>query len=401
MPPPPPRVAVLGAGPIGLEAALAAGERGWPTVVYESAAAVAANVRRWAHVGLFTPWDMNVSPRMRAGLGTTAPHGLGLPTGGELIQRVYEPLAALAPVANALRLGWRVRAVGREGLLKHERIGDPDRARRPFRLLVRDPGGDEHVHHADVVLDCTGTYGHPNALGDAGIPAPGEEALSAHIIRHLPDLVGEARAWAGRTVLLTGAGHSAQTAAVALAQLAAHAPGTRVIWAVRASHPDWYGVSDDPLPARARLTRSSRELAAGASAAVQVRLGRVTDSLAPAGGRIEVTLRNGQPERLEVDRILALNGGVGDHSIYRQLQVHECYATAGPMKLAATLLGESGGDCLAQAGHGPDVLTNPEPDFFMLGAKSYGRNSQFLLRIGWEQVDDVFGLLDTQRAVPR
>ena len=32
-----------------------------------------------------------------------------------------------------------------------------------------------------------------------------------------------------------------------------------------------------------------------------------------------------------------------------------------------------------------------------LGAKSYGRNSQFLLRIGWQQVDDVFGLLDAER----
>jgi hypothetical protein len=35
--------------------------------------------------------------------------------------------------------------------------------------------------------------------------------------------------------------------------------------------------------------------------------------------------------------------------------------------------------------------------FFLPGAKSYGRNSQFLLRIGWQQVDDVFGLLDVQR----
>ncbi len=399
MPPHPPRVAVLGAGPIGLEAALAAGNRGWPTVVYESAAGVAGNVRHWAHVSLFTPWDMNVSPRMRATLGSTAPDGRALPTGGDLIRHVYEPLAALAPVAHTLRLGWGVLAVGREGLLKHERIGHPERARRPFRLLVRDPQGGEHVHHADVVLDCTGTYGHPNALGDAGIPAPGEQASSAHITRHLPDLVAEARAWAGRTVLLSGAGHSAQTAAVALAELAAHAPDTRVIWAVRAGQPDWYGVSDDPLPARARLTRRSRELAAGSSGAVQVRLGHVTDSLAPAGERVEVTLRNGRPERLLVDRILALNGGVGDHSIYRQLQVHECYATSGPIKLAATLLGESGGDCLAQTGHGPDVLTNPEPGFFVLGAKSYGRNSRFLLRIGWGQVDEVFGLLDVQRAV--
>jgi hypothetical protein len=53
----------------------------------------------------------------------------------------------------------------------------------------------------------------------------------------------------------------------------------------------------------------------------------------------------------------------------------------------------SGGDCLAQTSHGPETLTNPEPGFFILGAKSYGRNSQFLMSIGWHQVDDVFASL--------
>ncbi|MEA2138486.1 MAG: hypothetical protein QOG56_1636, partial [Solirubrobacteraceae bacterium] len=116
------------------------------------------------------------------------------------------------------------------------------------------------------------------------------------------------------------------------------------------------------------------------------------------GERIVVTLRNGGPEEVEVDRILALNGGVGDHGLYRQLQVHECYATSGPMNLAATLLGEGGLDCLAVPAHGAETLRNPEPGFFILGAKSYGRNSRFLLRTGWQQVDDVFRSLIEQGA---
>jgi hypothetical protein len=94
--------------------------------------------------------------------------------------------------------------------------------------------------------------------------------------------------------------------------------------------------------------------------------------------------------------VLALNGGVGDASLYRQLQVHECYATAAPVKLSAALLAQSGegpADCLALQPPGPETLVNPEPGFFILGAKSYGRNSQFLLQVGWQQVDDAFGLI--------
>ena len=101
-------------------------------------------------------------------------------------------------------------------------------------------------------------------------------------------------------------------------------------------------------------------------------------------------------EEVEVDRILALTGSVGDHMLYRQLQVHECYATSGPMKLAAALLGEAGGsaDCLTQTSHGAETLVNPEPGFFLLGSKSYGRNSTFLMRVGWQQVEEVFGLME-------
>jgi cation diffusion facilitator CzcD-associated flavoprotein CzcO len=391
--PPRPRIAILGAGPIGLEAALAAAGRGWPVTVYEAAATVAGHVRAWGHIRLFTPWSMNVSARMRAAL-PDAPDGDGLPTGTELVEALYEPVAAVPALAGSVRLGTRVLAVSRDRTLKHDEIGTGRRADRPFRLLVQTPGGEERIERADAVLDCTGTYGHPNVLGDGGIPAPGERGLAHRIGYHLPRLDLEPEAWAGRTILLSGAGHSAQTAARALAELARAAPDTRVVWAVRSPEPHWYGVEDDPLPERAALTRAARELSAGASDAVEVRHGRVTEALADRAGRVAVTLRNGSSEELEVDRVLALNGGVGDFTLYRQLQIHECYATAGPMKLAAALLGGGGGDCLTQASHGADALTNPEPGFFILGAKSYGRNSQFLLRTGWDQVADVFGLLD-------
>ena len=39
------------------------------------------------------------------------------------------------------------------------------------------------------------------------------------------------------------------------------------------------------------------------------------------------------------------------------------------------------------------VPRNPEPNFYVLGVKSYGRNPHFLLRTGFEQVRDVFTLI--------
>ncbi|MDH3743899.1 MAG: NAD(P)-binding protein [Acidobacteriota bacterium] len=396
-----PHVAILGSGPTGLEAALTAHERGFPFTLYESAPSVAGHIRSWRHVRLFTPWSLNISPRARraleaAAVSLPAPDSTECPTGGELVDQILEPLAALPEIKPCIRCGVRVTAIGRQGLVKNEEIGTATRGERPFRLLLADDSDRNWTENTGVVLDCTGTYGNPNATGDGGIPAPGEDLLHTEIVRTLPDVFSNIDSWAGKTILVVGAGHSAQTAVADLAALAEKHPETHTVWALRRSQPTWNFDPDDPLPSRAALARRASDLGAGSSPAVEVRCGVVVDELRKKSGAVEVTLRNASGERssLSVDRVLSLTGGAGDHTLYRQLQVHECYATSGPMKLAAVLLGQSSADCLAQEAHGADTLVNPEPGFFILGSKSYGRNNTFLMRVGWEQVEEVFGLLD-------
>jgi len=77
----------------------------------------------------------------------------------------------------------------------------------------------------------------------------------------------------------------------------------------------------------------------------------------------------------------------------RELQIHESFATLAPMALAEALAAGKSQDCLKVAGVGPNALRNPEPNFFILGAKSFGRSSNFLMRFGFEQVRDVFTIL--------
>ncbi|MCB1055875.1 MAG: FAD-dependent oxidoreductase [Acidobacteria bacterium] len=391
-------VAILGGGPVGLEAALALAEAGTPFVVYEAGRTAGASVRSWGHVRLFSPWSLDVSPRMRRHLeaaGVTVPDDDTCPTGDELVDQLLAPVAALPEVKPHLRLKTRVVAVGRQGLLKHEEIATTARGERPFRLLLADETGRESVALASVVLDCTGTYGQPNTLGDGGIPAPGEAAAADRLTRHVPDVEADAAAWAGSRILVVGAGYSAQTAVRSLDRLAQKIPDTVILWALRSDGPA-PPIDDDPLPERSALARDAGNLAGGVSPHVEMRPGVVVESLAPTDdGAVRVRLRHrdGETEEVLADRVVSLTGYVGDHLLYRQLQVHECYATCGPIKLSAALLGAASGDCLTGGGHGADVLKNPEPGFFILGAKSYGRNSTFLMRTGWEQVDDVMGLL--------
>ena len=69
--PDPPRIAVLGAGPIGLEAALYARTLHYPVIVYERGR-VGEYVQRWGHVRLFTPdWWRGYAPKDARALAET------------------------------------------------------------------------------------------------------------------------------------------------------------------------------------------------------------------------------------------------------------------------------------------------------------------------------------------
>ena len=63
------------------------------------------------------------------------------------------------------------------------------------------------------------------------------------------------------------------------------------------------------------------------------------------------------------------------------------------MKLAAALSGQASADCLDQQATGASSLITPEPNFYILGAKSYGRNSKFLISVGLEQIRELFTII--------
>ncbi|HEU4940891.1 MAG TPA: FAD-dependent oxidoreductase, partial [Candidatus Eisenbacteria bacterium] len=129
----PRRIAVIGAGPIGLEAALEAARRGFEVRLYESGR-VGEHLRRFDAVALFTPFGMNSSSEGRERLrsdGIALPSETALLTAGELVERYLVPLARLPELAHSIREGERVTHVAREGLGKGDGAG---RAGRGFLL---------------------------------------------------------------------------------------------------------------------------------------------------------------------------------------------------------------------------------------------------------------------------
>ena len=103
-----PRIAVLGAGPIGLEAAIAARAAGHPVSLYEKGD-VAEHVQSWGHVRLFSPFSANTTP---LGLETIRrdhpqhkhPGPADLLSGAEFREAYLLPLAISSAIGSATRI---------------------------------------------------------------------------------------------------------------------------------------------------------------------------------------------------------------------------------------------------------------------------------------------------------
>src|SRR5262245_58264360 len=396
------RIAILGAGPVGLEAALYARRLNLTATVYERCR-IGEYLQRWGHVRLFSPFGMNVTPLGRAALLADDPK-FEFPgdsdciSGREHVAAYLDPLAHTTALADCVRCDSHVLHVGRRGLLKDDAPGDAARSNQPFRLLVRDAKGRERIEEADVVLDCTGTYGQHRWLGDGGIPAPGELHSETHISYSLEDVLGERRGhYAGKNILVVGAGYSAATSVCNLARLAEDNSATWVIWLARCTGTQpLKRIANDPLKERDRLAVRANTLATRPEGNVEFHNQSFVEAIefhGPDRGFRVLARCAGKSKTWDVDRIVANVGYSPDAGLYRELQVHECYASLGPMNLAAALLKHAGTDCLSVPAQGANTLRNPEPNFYILGSKSYGRNSTFLMRTGFDQVREAFTLI--------
>jgi hypothetical protein len=388
-------VVVIGAGPVGLAATAHLLASGLEPLLLEAAPEVAASVRDWGHVQLFSPWRFNVdkaAARLLEGTGWTPPPPEDLPTGAELYERYLRPLAALPEVRRGLRLGQRVVAITRSGA---DKVRTEGRGDLPFLVRTVSAAGEVQDIEAQAVIDSSGTWRSPNPLGASGLPAVGEAALGGRIHHGIPDVLRRHRGvYAGKTTLVVGAGHSAANSILALATLAAESPGTAIRWATRGDNlKRIFGGGDaDGLPARGQL--GSRLKALTDSGQLVLLKGFRIEAVREVAGTLTAAgTRAGAPFELAgVDQIIAATGQRPDLGLTRELRLAldpalECAATLGP------LIDPNEHSCGTVRPHGARELGHPEPGFFIIGSKSYGRAPTFLLATGYEQARSVVAML--------
>ncbi|WP_248959938.1 FAD-dependent oxidoreductase [Sphaerisporangium perillae] len=380
-------VVVIGAGPVGLAAAAHLAERGLDFLVLEAGRQAGASVAQWGHVRVFSPWRYDIDAAARRLLeadGWTAPDSDWLPTGAELIEGYLTPLAGHPAIAPRLRLGTKVTAISRLG---YDRVRTNGREQAPF--LIRLDSGEEL--QAWAVIDASGTYATPNVLGASGLPAHGEDQAAKLVDHALPDVLGAGRGtYEGRHTLVVGAGHSAATTLLALAQL----PDTPITWAIRAGSATrtYGGGAADALPARGAL--GTRLHALVESGRINLVTGFYTHRITATANGLQVTSRDpsGAERSITVDRIVSATGYRPDHSIAGELRL-DLDPILGSTRTLAPLIDPNQHSCGTVPAHGVDELAHPESGYYAVGVKSYGRAPTFLMATGYEQVRSVAAAL--------
>jgi thioredoxin reductase len=403
------RLAIAGAGPIGLAAAAEALDRGWEVTVFERGE-IGSALDRWGPVRCFTPLRMNLPERLLA----TVPEvdRDAYLTGPEMRTRVLEPLVARTALRGRVLTKHRVTAIGRRGLTRTDFPGHPLRAERPFVLQI-DADGVEKTFEADVVFDATGGFTLANAFGLGGLPARGERSVEAETLRDHAAL--DAAELDGTRVLLVGHGHSAANALHILAR-----KGALVTWAVRTpNRRPCVEMANDPLPERESIVSGANDLAAEpphwlrverravvlavereshperSDAEVSV-AGALPDGGAPpalTGPSLTVGMTSlrvqltGNREVL-VDRIASFTGFHPDSSHLSELPVELSPVTEGGARLYRAIANVT--DCLSLPKVSPADLESGEPGFYFIGSRSYGRARTFLLQTGLAQLEQLF-----------
>lgn len=384
-------IAVIGAGPVGLAAAANLVARGLPVKVFEAGAAAGASISDWGHVRLFSPWAYNVDPAGRSLLekaGWQAPDEATCPTGGDLVSAYLSPLSQTPELAPVIAYGARVRTITRRGA---DKVVSCDRELRPFQLTIADRDGRIRRELARAVIDASGTWTSPNPLGAGGVAAEGEEASASRIAYNIPDVLGRDRApHAGQTTVVVGAGHSAANVLLDLVELASTEPATRAIWLTRSTNLSrvYGGGANDQLAARGDLGQRLRQLVEAGSIEL------VTSFAATAVREVngQLALDGETPDGLRsisgVDRIVVCTGQRPNLSLTRELRIEldpwlESAKALGPM------IDPNLHSCGSVPPHGHRELSHPEPGFYTVGIKSYGRAPTFLMLTGYEQVRSV------------
>jgi len=385
-------IAIIGAGPIGLAAAAHLVEHKQAFILLEAGHEVAHNIRTWGHVTLFSPWRYNINKAAKALLDASdweEPNLDTLPTGHELIDLYLKPLSNLMEIKPHIQLNSKVVGISRQF---NDKMKTKNRVEQSFIIYIEQEN-DIRMIEARAVIDVTGTWGNPNPANSTGIWLQNEKALANQIEYGIPAINTNTKRYANKKIAVIGGGHSAINTLLALAELQEENPATKLVWVMRKrSVEEAYGGEEkDALAARGALGIRIHELVDTGKVEVITPF-YISQVKKEENIHIVGTINGEQKVLTGFDELIVNAGNRPDFTMNNELRLSIDSATESVQALAP-LIDPNEHSCGTVRAHGEEILRQPEKNFYIVGAKSYGRAPTFLMATGYEQVRSITAYL--------
>ncbi|MCR2823776.1 NAD(P)-binding domain-containing protein [Lederbergia panacisoli] len=387
-------IVIIGAGPVGLAAAAQLASRRQSFILLEAGVEVGANIKSWGHIRLFSPWRYNIDKaamNLLNNSGWVQQELESLPTGQELVEQYLKPLSKVPEIQPFLYLNTKVLSIGRKDV---DKMKTANRENVPF-VIHAENNGEYKIFEAKAVIDATGTWGTPNPAVSSGIWLADEKSLQEKIYYGIPDILGkEQQRYTSKRVAVVGGGHSAINTLLDLTKLKESYPETEILWIMRRQRVEeaYGGKEKDALEARGLLGSKIHHMVDNQQVKVitpfRIQLVRKSEE-----GIELIGTQNDNQIRLDgIDEMIVNTGSRPDFSIINDLRTSIDSATES-VKALAPLIDPNIHSCGTVRPHGEKELRQPEKDFYIVGAKSYGRAPTFLMATGYEQVRSVVAYL--------
>lgn len=384
-------VAIIGGGPIGLAAAAHLVQRHQPFILFEAGNHVGTSFLDYGHVRLFSPWEYNLDPASKTFLleaGWSEPVAKRLPYARDIVNEYLKPLSELPKFKPYIHLSSEVIAVGREDIDKRK---SAKRNETPFVLHVKSNGKIEEFR-ARAIIDASGTWQQQNPIVSSGYHLSSELEASSQIFYGIPDVLKKDKErYLGKRTVVVGSGHSAINVLINLGKLKQEDPSTSIVWILRKQHvAEAFGTPKDKILGRFQLGESIQRLVNDGDVEVFTPF-QIKDIKRSSHLSMDIIgVMDGNEKVIpQINEIISNTGSRPNFNFLREIRYSHDAAIECASRLAEIIYPKKG----IVPPHGEEYLRQPEKDFYIIGAKSFGRASTFFLTTGYEQARSVVSYL--------
>ncbi len=361
-------IVIIGAGSIGLAMAVKLLKTNFSFVVLERGDSVGANMLEWGHIPLFSNWEESTDEDARQLLEA---HDISLPSlqnypkGRELVRNYLVPLAELDVLRDKVSVAATVTNITYEKEIKLTN----------FKTTYLSNAKSYSVKSA-VVIDASGTWGNFNRLAS--------DLASDVLLYGIPDVVQHRYTYVQKEVAVVGSGHSAMNSLQALAELELNG----LHWLIRGNAPKFgkskVGGRSDGLEGNIqRLLKHQK---------VNLHPNFSINSINSTDGKLELHAESGA--RLEdIDKVIVNAGAIPDYSMLSNINVDLDTSFLCARSLAPKIDPKLH-SCSSTSYAFEDTLLSPLP-YFVVGMKSFGTASNFLLSSGYKVLDGLVEYLNS------